>query len=55
MPDADAMVRRFTPEGRQQKNSVAKAVVCAWNNTYSLRRRSKLRAASIGNELNDGS
>jgi len=43
------MARRSTPDSR--KASIAEAVVCALNNTYSLRRRTKLRAASIGSEL----
>jgi len=34
------------------KTSVAEAVVCAWNNTYPLRRGSKLMTASVGSKLN---
>jgi len=37
------------------KTSVAEAVVCAWNDTYPLRRGSKLRTASVGSKLNVGS
>jgi len=52
MPAADVMAH---PRAGSRKTSVAEAVVRAWNNTYSLRRRSKLRVASIGSELNVGS
>jgi len=38
------------PRAGSRQNSVAEAVVCAWNDTYSLRHRSKMKAASIGSE-----
>ena len=37
------------------ETSVTETVVCAWNDTYPLRRGLKLRAASVGNGLSIGS
>ena len=42
--------RRSTHENRQQR-IVTEAVVCAWKDTYRLRCRLELRAASVGSTL----